>query len=102
MNGKKMAWQGVALLPFINEKELLDALGGYENQLTESERNRNTLGEDLLFVNTSHVLAPLLAAAQELPDGMFLHLLNRLSTSTTTYQPLQPLINPLVLILSSS
>ncbi|CAD6978262.1 unnamed protein product [Tilletia controversa] len=50
MNGKKMAWQGVALLPFIDEKRLLDALkDGYPN-LSADEKRRNTFGTDTLYV----------------------------------------------------
>jgi 5'-3' exoribonuclease 2 len=69
-NGKKMLWQAVVLLPFIEETALLSALSGVDSKLTEAEKNRNTLGEDLLFVNTHHPLAPSLVMAQELKDGM--------------------------------
>lgn len=68
-NGKRMLWQAVILLPFMEESELLTSLAGIENQLTVAEKNRNTLGEDLLFVNTHHPLAPVLVMAQELKDG---------------------------------
>lgn len=95
MNGKKLAWQGtasklnmhqyslnvgVAILPFIDEAELLNALSGLENEVTQAERNRNTLGEDMIFVNTNHILAPTLAAVQELPEGIYPVLLNTLLT----------------------
>ncbi|KAK0526265.1 5'-3' exoribonuclease 2 [Tilletia horrida] len=50
MNGKKMAWQGVALLPFIDEKRLLDALKDYYPKLTGDEKRRNTFGTDTLYV----------------------------------------------------
>lgn len=50
MNGKKMAWQGVALLPFIDEKRLLDALKERYPLLSEDEVRRNGFGNNTLFV----------------------------------------------------
>ncbi|KAJ1595550.1 hypothetical protein NDA11_001888 [Ustilago hordei] len=50
MNGKKMAWQGVALLPFIDEKRLLDALKDKYPLLSEDEVRRNGFGNNTLFV----------------------------------------------------
>ncbi|KAE8222002.1 hypothetical protein CF319_g4734 [Tilletia indica] len=50
MNGKKMAWQGVALLPFIDEKRLLDALKDGYPKLTTDEQRRNTFGTDTIYV----------------------------------------------------
>lgn len=49
LNGKKAAWQGVALLPFIEEKRLLSALEISYPNLTESERKRNQLGNDMIY-----------------------------------------------------
>jgi 5'-3' exonuclease len=37
-NGKKQAWQGVALLPFVDEKRLRNALKSLNDQLTPEER----------------------------------------------------------------
>ena len=39
LNGKKFAWQGVALLPFVDEKRLFKALEPYYECLTEAESN---------------------------------------------------------------
>mmetsp|Transcript_1572 Transcript_1572/g.5540 ORF Transcript_1572/g.5540 Transcript_1572/m.5540 type:complete len:1005 (-) Transcript_1572:62-3076(-) len=57
MDGCRMAWQGVALLPFIDEKRLLEAVRPLEDQLTGEELRRNTPGTDVLFVNNHHSLA---------------------------------------------
>ncbi|XP_014676805.1 PREDICTED: 5'-3' exoribonuclease 2-like [Priapulus caudatus] len=54
LNGKKYAWQGVALLPFVDEKRLLKALVDVYPDLTEDEKRRNTRGNDILFVGKDH------------------------------------------------
>lgn len=56
MNGKKMLWQGVALLPFIDEKRLLGAMSKKYPELTEDENRRNAFGKDVIFVNEDHTL----------------------------------------------
>lgn len=56
MNGKKMLWQGVALLPFIDEERLLSAMQPLYDELTEEERARNAHGTDLLFVGQGNTL----------------------------------------------
>lgn len=56
MNGKKMAWQGVALLPFIDEKRLLDGMAPFNDKLTQEEQHRNTWGNDVVYVFEEHPL----------------------------------------------
>lgn len=56
MNGKKMAWQGVALLPFIDQTRLLDALKSKEDELTDDEKRRNRWGDNVMFVGESNKL----------------------------------------------
>jgi 5'-3' exoribonuclease 2 len=51
MNGKKMSWQGIALLPFIDEKRLLSAVQGKYELLTEVEMDRNTNKQEVLFIS---------------------------------------------------
>ncbi|XP_063900159.1 5'-3' exoribonuclease 2-like [Zophobas morio] len=50
MNGKRYAWMGVAILPFIEQEKLLNALKPVYNDLTEEQRERNEKGHDFLFV----------------------------------------------------
>ncbi|CAG2106329.1 unnamed protein product [Medioppia subpectinata] len=50
LNGKKAAWMGVALLPFIDESRLFNALKKVYSNLTEEERERNARGNHLIFV----------------------------------------------------
>lgn len=60
MNGKKMAWQGVALLPFIDQTRLLAALKSKEDQLDDGEKKRNAWGDNVMFVSeTGKLFDPL-------------------------------------------
>ncbi|XP_007421458.1 5'-3' exoribonuclease 2 isoform X1 [Python bivittatus] len=56
LNGKKYAWQGVALLPFVDERRLRAALSQVYPDLTSEEIRRNSLGGDILFVGKHHQL----------------------------------------------
>lgn len=38
MNGKRYAWQGVALLPFIEQDRLLEATGALLDQLSPEQK----------------------------------------------------------------
>ena len=62
MNGKKMAWQGVALLPFIDEQRLLDAMAEGYPSLTEDEIHRNRWGNNVIFAADEHPVYPLYEA----------------------------------------
>uniref|UniRef100_A0A8C9ZFA4 5'-3' exoribonuclease n=1 Tax=Sander lucioperca TaxID=283035 RepID=A0A8C9ZFA4_SANLU len=56
LNGKKYAWQGVALLPFVDERRLRAALADVYSDLTPEEVRRNSLGSDVMFLGKSHPL----------------------------------------------
>ncbi|KAJ5082379.1 5'-3' exoribonuclease 2 [Penicillium argentinense] len=56
LNGKKFAWQGVILLPFIDEKRLLAAMEKKYPLLTEDEQARNTHGTEVLLLSEQHPL----------------------------------------------
>uniref|UniRef100_A0A1B6K3S3 5'-3' exoribonuclease n=1 Tax=Homalodisca liturata TaxID=320908 RepID=A0A1B6K3S3_9HEMI len=54
LNGKKFAWQGVALLPFVEEERLFKALEPFYRDLTPAEIRRNVRGDDRLYMNQAH------------------------------------------------
>ncbi|KAI9784660.1 MAG: 5'-3' exoribonuclease 2 [Peltula sp. TS41687] len=56
LNGKKFAWQGVALLPFIDEKRLLEAMGKKYPLLSSDDAARNGVGKDVLLLSDGHPL----------------------------------------------
>jgi 5'-3' exoribonuclease 2 len=56
MNGKKNAWQGIPLLPFIDEKRLLTAVQGKYDELTADETLRNTNQKEYLYIGPHNVM----------------------------------------------
>ncbi|XP_045585017.2 5'-3' exoribonuclease 2 homolog isoform X1 [Procambarus clarkii] len=54
LNGKKFAWQGVALLPFVDEKRLKKALDTVYDLLTEEEKRRNKRGDSRMYISVKH------------------------------------------------
>ncbi|XP_023298074.2 5'-3' exoribonuclease 1 [Lucilia cuprina] len=49
LNGKQHEWEAVVLIPFIDEKRLLDAMAACDQNLTPSERKRNQHGPMLQY-----------------------------------------------------
>ena len=56
LNGKKMAWQGVALLPFIDMPRLLTAMETKNHLLSPEDQARNAPGKDVLLISDAHPL----------------------------------------------
>jgi len=69
LNGKKYAWQGVALLPFVDESRLLGSLKEVYPTLTTREAKRNSQGFERLFVSSKHPWYEGLVALYEYPDS---------------------------------
>lgn len=55
MNGKKRSWQGIVLLPFIDEQRLLKVVREQYSKLTEYEKSRNVRKEEILFISNKNV-----------------------------------------------
>lgn len=60
LNGKKYKWQAVVLLPFIDEKRLLNALDKVKPSLSPAEKRRNQCGYSVLYVNRRCPISELL------------------------------------------
>ncbi|KAG2453813.1 hypothetical protein HYH02_002020 [Chlamydomonas schloesseri] len=58
MNGKRYAWQGVALLPFIDEARLVAATDALLHLLEPEEKFRNSTRLEVIYIHSSHPLAP--------------------------------------------
>ncbi|OQS07076.1 5'-3' exoribonuclease, partial [Thraustotheca clavata] len=53
-NGKHLPWLWIALLPFIDEKRLLEAMAPINAKLTDAEKKRNArYGTELIFFHSS-------------------------------------------------
>lgn len=55
MNGKKMEWEAVVKIPFIDEKRLLEGMAPCNELLTADEKARNGFGVPVMFTYSSNV-----------------------------------------------
>jgi 5'-3' exoribonuclease 2 len=54
LNGKKMSWQGIALLPFIEMPRLLSAMDTRAHLLSPEDQVRNAPGYEILIISDAH------------------------------------------------
>uniref|UniRef100_A0A182PLI7 Uncharacterized protein n=1 Tax=Anopheles epiroticus TaxID=199890 RepID=A0A182PLI7_9DIPT len=59
LNGKQQSWEAVVLIPFIDEKRLLKAMGPCDAFLTDEEKQRNVHGPMLKYQYDAKQNAPL-------------------------------------------
>jgi len=62
LNGKKFQWQAVTLLPFCDQKRLLDAIEPLWDTLTDDQKRMNSFGVTQVYVNAHHPMAPTMIA----------------------------------------
>jgi len=65
LNGKRYAWQGVALLPFVDEGRLHRTLATLYGDLTEDENRRNVRGENVMFIGKANKMFDYIVGLQE-------------------------------------
>ncbi len=68
-NGKKMTWQWIALLPFIDVKRLVDAIKAVEHTFTDDEKRRNTMGNEVAFLAATSPLGQIAHAVLPAEQG---------------------------------
>jgi 5'-3' exoribonuclease 2 len=66
----RFEWQAVALLPFIDADRLLAEIAKVEHTLTVEEAHRNTTKGNMMFLRTSHPLAPFAFALHDRVAGL--------------------------------
>ncbi|XP_008679449.1 5'-3' exoribonuclease 2 [Zea mays] len=57
-HGKRFLWQGIAMLPFIDEKLLVSATKTVEGKLAVHEINRNAVRQEKIFMRNSNTTVP--------------------------------------------
>lgn len=104
LNGRKFAWQGIALLPFIDEERLLKAMAERYPSLPAEEAARNGVGEDVLILSDKHPLYQVLIdsfySKRQSSSTLKLNVKTSLGLSGTVkknedYLPLSALVYPL-------
>ncbi|KMT04929.1 hypothetical protein BVRB_7g170950 [Beta vulgaris subsp. vulgaris] len=67
VDGKRFMWQGICILPFIDQEKLLTATKQLEQKVEEEEAERNFQRTDKLFIRTSNRCLDF-----ELPEACFI------------------------------
>uniref|UniRef100_A0AAY4CF95 5'-3' exoribonuclease n=1 Tax=Denticeps clupeoides TaxID=299321 RepID=A0AAY4CF95_9TELE len=101
LNGKKYAWQGVALLPFVDERRLRAALEQVYPDLTTDESKRNSLGSDVVFVAKSHPLCDFIIElyhGTEIPAELCHGILGTLNLDDDPILPNKPVESPIPML----
>ncbi|XP_060773993.1 5'-3' exoribonuclease 2 [Neoarius graeffei] len=106
LNGKKYAWQGVALLPFVDERRLRAALENVYPDLSPDEFRRNSLGSDVVFVGKAHALCDFIqelyraesSESTEIPPELCFGIQGALSLDENPILPDKPVESPIPML----
>lgn len=83
-NGKRQKWQGVFLLPFVDEDRLLKALKPVDSSLTNEEKKRNKHDYDRLFIHKKNPCFLQLRRLYYDPNNKKMHIISRNPTQLAT------------------